>query len=240
MTLRSLILLLAALSGALATARLGVWQLDRAAQKIALHAALSERGALPPLPAALLPRTAEEAVTHQHRRVVLEGRWLGARSVYLDNRPMNGRPGFYVLTPLQIGPEDLVLVQRGWIPRHAQDRERLAPVDTPDGPVRIEGRIAPAVARLYEFDGAASGVIRQNLDVPAFARETALPLRPLVVVQLDAAAPSQDGLLRHWTPASPDVSKHYGYAVQWFALGSLITGLYVWFQVIRPRRRPAH
>jgi surfeit locus 1 family protein len=26
--------------------------------------------------------------------------------------------------------------------------------------------------------------------------------------------------------------------LQWFALSALITGLYVWFQIIRPRRRP--
>ena len=36
-----------------------------------------------------------------------------------------------------------------------------------------------------------------------------------------------------------DVHKHYGYAFQWFALCALIVGLYVWFQLIRPRRRAA-
>jgi surfeit locus 1 family protein len=44
-------------------------------------------------------------------------------------------------------------------------------------------------------------------------------------------------LQRQWTPAVLDVSKHHGYALQWFALSALITGLYVWFQLIRPRRR---
>jgi surfeit locus 1 family protein len=38
-------------------------------------------------------------------------------------------------------------------------------------------------------------------------------------------------------PAVLDVSKHQGYAFQWFALCALISGLYVWFQLIRPRRR---
>jgi surfeit locus 1 family protein len=131
----------------------------------------------------------------------------------------------------------VVLVQRGWVPRDARERERLAAVDTPSGLVRIEGRIVPALARLYEFDGAASGPIRQNLDVAAYARETGLALRPLAVVQLDAATPAADGLLRQWTPVGLDVSKNHGYALQWFALSTLITGLYVWFQVIRPRRR---
>jgi surfeit locus 1 family protein len=237
MSLRSLILLLAALVSALATARLGLWQLDRAAQKTGLHESQIARGALPALQMAQLASSPEGAVEQQHRRVVLEGRWLAAHSVYLDNRQMNGRPGFFVLTPLQIAPDDAVLVQRGWVPRNVRERERLAPVETPAGLVRIEGRIAPALARLYEFDSAASGVIRQNLDVASFARESGLALRPLVVVQLDGAAAPADGLLRQWAPAVLDVSKHHGYAVQWFALSTLITGLYVWFQLIRPRRR---
>ena len=113
-------------------------------------------------------------------------------------------------------------------------REQLAAVDTPAGTVRIEGRIAPGLARLYEFESAASGAIRQNLDIAAYARETGSALRPLVIVQLDGAA---DGLQRQWTPVAADVSKHHGYALQWFSLSALITGLYVWFQLIRPWRR---
>ena len=237
MTLRSAIVLLAALAGALATARLGLWQLDRAAQKTALHEALLARGALPALDAAQLSRTPEMAVEQQHRRVVLEGHWLAPHSVYLDNRQMNGRPGFFVVTPLLIAPDDVVLVQRGWVPRDSRQRERLVAVDTPAGLVRIEGRIAPGLARLYEFDRAASGPIRQNLDLSSYAQETGLALRPLVVVQLDGATAPADRLQRQWTPAVLDVSKHHGYALQWFVFSTLITGLYVWFQLIRPRRR---
>ncbi|MBN8490686.1 MAG: SURF1 family protein [Burkholderiales bacterium] len=237
MTRRGWAVLLAALAGALLTARLGVWQLDRAAQKTALHQAQQARGALPALDEAALARTPAEAEVQLHRRVVLEGRWLPTHTVFLDNRQMNGRPGFFVVTPLRLAGSDAVLVQRGWVPRHAYERERLAPVATPDGTVRIEGRIAPGLARLYEFDAAASGPIRQNLDIDGFARETGLALRPLAVVQLQDEAAAADGLLRQWTPALPDVSKHHGYAFQWFALSALITGLYVWFQLLRPRRR---
>jgi len=236
-SLRSFIVLLAAVVGALGTARLGLWQLDRAAQKTALHEALLARGALPTLDAAQLARSPERVAEQQHRRVVLEGRWLASHSVYLDNRQMNGRPGFFVVTPLQIAPDDAVLVQRGWVPRDSRERERLMAVDTPAGLVRVEGRIAPGLARLYEFEGAAVGAIRQNLDVTGYARETGLALRPLAVVQLKDSAALADGLQRQWTPAVLDVSKHHGYAAQWFALSALITGLYVWFQLIRRRRR---
>lgn len=230
---RALVVLVAALGGALLCARLGWWQLDRAAQKTALHQAMLAHEALPPLDAASLARSGDAVALQLHRRVQLRGRWLAEHTVYLDNRQMDGHPGFYVLTPLLLAPGDAVLVQRGWIPRHAQRREQLAPVQTPGGVVQVDGRIAAGLSRLYEFDGAAAGPIRQNLAVADYAREIALDLRPLAVVQLGADA---DGLRRQWAPPVADVSKHYGYAAQWFALSALITGLYVWFQLLRPRR----
>ena len=42
--------------------------------------------------------------------------------------------------------------------------------------------------------------------------------------------------LRDWAAADTGVAKHYGYAFQWFALSALLSGLYVWFQLIAPRR----
>jgi surfeit locus 1 family protein len=29
---------------------------------------------------------------------------------------------------------------------------------------------------------------------------------------------------------------HYGYAFQWFAIGTMIAFLYVWFRIVRPRQ----
>jgi surfeit locus 1 family protein len=236
---RALAVLVAAIAGTVVTARLGVWQLDRAAQKNALQAALDARRALPSLPAAELADAPGATDAQLHRAVALEGRWVAERTVYLENRQMNGRPGFFVVTPLRLADGSAVLVQRGWLPRDAQERTRVTPPPTPDGPVRIDGRIAPPPGRLYEFDAAASGPIRQNLEVSAFARETGLRLRPLSVVQEDAQGALSDGLLRQWPAPAADVHKHYGYAFQWFALATLISGLYVWFQLVRPRLRRA-
>ena len=58
-----------------------------------------------------------------------------------------------------------------------------------------------------------------------------------MIVQDDAGAASADGLLRQWPEPASDVHKHYGYAFQWFGLSALVIVLYVWFQIIRPRRR---
>lgn len=237
MNARGWIVLVAALLTAAVTARLGVWQLDRAAQKTTLQAARDAKGRLPPLAAADLAATAEAASPQWYRRAAVEGRWLGEESVYLENRTMAGRPGFFVVTPLLLSDGRAVLVQRGWLPRDPRDRSAIAPHRTDPGPVRVSGRIAPGPSRLYELGEAASGPIRQNLDVAAYARDIRRPLLPLVIVQVDTATDTPDGLGRQWPEPASDVHKHYGYAFQWFGLSTLVIVLYVWFQIIRPRRR---
>jgi surfeit locus 1 family protein len=243
-----LIVLVAALAAMLGTARLGLWQLDRAAQKTSLQQALERQRALPALEASALPAdlAAADVAPLVHRAVLLAGTWRADASVYLDNRQMNGVPGFFVLTPLALDDGRVVLVQRGWTPRDPADRTRIAAPPPPAGRVEIAGRIAAEPSRLFEFAPAAeaSGPIRQNLDLAAFARERSLKLLPLVVVQEEGTArpptlgqPVDDGLKRQWPVPASDVHKHYGYAFQWFALSALVLGLYVWFQLLRPRLR---
>jgi surfeit locus 1 family protein len=231
---------LAALIGVAGTAALGAWQLDRAAQKQSLQHLLEARAAMPEVGGGVWgrPPTSADAPDQHYRRVRLTGRWIAHATVFLDNRQMNGRPGFFVVTPLRLlGSGEAVLVLRGWSPRDFTDRARVPDVPTPAGDVEIVGHIAPPPARLYEFAGSASGPIRQNLALESYSREAGMPLKPLSVMQDDAAA---DGLLRQWPRPAVDVHKHYGYAFQWFALCALMAGLYVWFQLVRPwlQRRP--
>jgi len=238
---RRWIVLLAALLGIALTARLGAWQLSRAGEKERLQALLDARGHAAALRAGDLARSAAEAELQHYRLVHLRGRWVATNTVFLDNRQMHGRPGFFVVTPLRLDDgADAVLVQRGWVPRDLAERTRLPAVTTPAGEVEIDALIAPPPARLYAFGADAPGAIRQNLALEDFSRETGLALRPLSVQQLDAPGGAPDGLQRQWPAPAVDVHKHYGYAFQWFALATLITILYVWFQLVRPRlRRPA-
>ena len=219
------------------TLALGRWQLARAAQKEAWQAKLQARSALPALDTQTL-LALPDATTEMHRKVQLRGRWLARHTVYLENRQMNNKPGLYVLTPMQLeGSAGVVLVQRGWVARNFIYRTGLPALESPVGVLEIEGRIAAAPSRLYQFGGAETGLIRQNLDLAAFSAESGLPLLPVSVQQTD---PASDGLLREWPLVSVGVETHYGYAFQWFALSALIAALYVWFQIvkrfIKPRR----
>ena len=227
------LLTVAAVVALLATLALGVWQLSRASQKIALQSAVDSRRQMAALDGPGLMREASHPDT-LHRRVVLRGNWLARHTVFLDNRQMNGTPGFFVITPLQLESRGAaVVVQRGWVPRNFGDRAALPVLATPDGVVQVEGRIAPPPSKLYEFAGPDTGVIRQNLDMQRYADEIGAALLPISVLQQGVGA---DSLLRDWPRLQTGVEKHYGYAFQWFALSGLIVFLYVWFQVVRRLR----
>jgi surfeit locus 1 family protein len=236
---RELIVILATLAGVALTGRLGWWQLDRAAQKLDVQAKLEARADLPPLDGRSLARDASAAEAQQYRKAVVSGRWLADRTLFLDNRPMEGKVGFIVLTPLALDDGAAVVVQRGWVPRDFIERTSLPAVQTTPERATVEGTIALNPPRLFEFAATASGPIRQNLDLPAFARESGLALLPVIIVQREGPGGSADGLQRRWPAPAADVQKHHGYAFQWFALAAVIITLYVWHRLIRPRfRRP--
>lgn len=227
------VLTLAAVLVAGVTFSLGQWQLRRAAQKQALMFAIEAQSNEAILKAADLVvfKNLQEAV---HRRATLKGVWRAEHTVFLDNRQMSGKTGLIAVTPLVLdGTGQIILIQRGWVLRNFADRAALPTIETPAGPVTVRGRIAPPPSKLYEFKGADSGRIRQNIDIAAFSREIALPLMPVSMVQM---GPANEGLLRDWAAPNVGIDKHYGYAFQWFGLCALVIGLYVWFQMIHPWR----
>jgi len=224
----------AAVLACLLTASLGFWQLNRAHSKEDLQSRLDERMRQAELDVQGLK--VSDISDLQYRRVNASGQWLAERSIFLENRPMQGQVGFYVVTPLRLqDSEEVVLVLRGWVARDFQDRTRIPRLESSPGLVQVKGRLIPALPKLYELGESSAGQIRQNLDITTYSRESGLPLAPFIVQQTEELA---DGLLRNWPPVGTGVEKHYGYAFQWFGLCALIAILYVWFQVLRnPRRR---
>jgi cytochrome oxidase assembly protein ShyY1 len=200
---------------------LGNWQERRAAQKMAIQQRLTERSAQPPLvlDATLAPSTALE-----FRRVKVTGHFLANWPVFLDNRPNQGRPGFYLVMPFKIADSDTcVLVARGWLPRDMAEHDKLPAYGTPPGQVTIEGRISSSPGRVLQL-GAASPIrpnaIVQNLEVPEFAKASGLKLLPFFVEQGGARQPGE-AFVRDWPAPGLGIERHQGYAFQWYALAAM-------------------
>lgn len=234
---RRMLVLCLALLGMAVTAAMGQWQLRRAAQKEALTEARQAKSTLAPIDGQSLGQAGDSLANREglmHRPARLQGQWLAQHTVFLENRQMRGRIGFFVVTPLQLNGGAVVLVQRGWVPRNFNDRTALPSVSTPVGEISITGHLAPWPSRMYDFGALEEGAIRQNLDFDAYRQQTRLPLLELSVQQSEG---DQDGLVRDWPVVASGVEKHYGYAFQWFGLCALIAVLYVWFQIVQPRRK---
>ena len=234
--IRLVALLLGAVVAVALTSSLGFWQLRRAAEKIALQDAMDAQGLKSPVTGAQLQQT-KDPLRLVHQRVHLRGTWVTRSTVFLDNRQMDARVGFFVLTPLLLEGGGVVLIQRGWVPRNFEDRNQYPHVETPTGWVDVDGRIGLSPSKLFEPGVAGIGTIRQNLDLDQFRAETSLALMTVTVLQ--SGEPSE-GLRRAWPAVNLGVDKHYGYAFQWFALAALIAALTLWFQIIRPIYQRSH
>lgn len=222
---------------ALLTARFGIWQLSRAHTKLANAALVAERSRLAPLAGSELARDPVAAEGQWQRPIALTGEWVTAHTVFLMNRTMDERSGFYVMTPLRLPDGSSVLVQRGWVPRDDADPLKVPAIAMPGGAVKVFGHAAPWPSHWIDIGHGADGPVRQNVELVAFSSESGLALRPLTVVEDATPGNAGDHLRRDWPVPEVGVATNYGYAVQWFAMSVGFLGLYVWLQFIRPRRK---
>lgn len=224
------------------TIRLGFWQRDRALQKEALQAQIERYESAPPQTVGATPLPLGGV---QFRRVRATGTFRPDLVVYLDNRPYNDQPGFYVVMPLALQGGGYVLVNRGWLPRNIAERDTIAPYDTPAGPVTVEGIGRADASRAFELGAGGSAPhqkIRQNLGVASYAAETGLPLQPFVIEQTGFVPAAKDGLVRDWPAPDTGVERNYGYMLQWWgmAAAALGFGLYAARRAATKERSPAH
>ena len=212
---------IAAALGLAVTVAAGVWQMTRAEEKARRQEQLEALRREPPVS---VPASAIAESDFLYRRVRVEGSFVPARAVYLDNRLRRGVPGFEIVTPLRIGDsERYVAVNRGWI-AGAPRRDTLPEVRTPAGRVTVEGTVVPA-QRVYQFEHAGpEGPVWLSFSVDRMRQESGLDLQPLLVQQESV---QDDGLERTWQRPDSGRDKHLAYAFQWFALAAAIVASYV-------------
>jgi surfeit locus 1 family protein len=207
---------------AVVCARLGVWQLDRLAQRRAFNATLHQRLAGAPLPVSTLPRDTTRG--HYHR-VTARGRFDYAGQVALATRSNLGSPGVHLLTPLRLDDGNVVMVNRGWV--YAPDAMTIDASkwrEHEGDSVTVTGYAETWTGREAAPLPAARRVVR-TLDSAAVARLVGAPVLPYFVAQTSDSARAADRVVRLGEPTL-DEGSHQSYAIQWFsfALIGLIGG----------------
>ena len=206
----------------LLTLALGNWQLNRATEKRNLQQRYDD---MAKQPAVLLPSQAVSLNNYLYRKVEVRGEFLPGYQIFLDNKIYQGRPGYHVITPLRIaGSDKAVLINRGWVAADAA-RTHLPLIKTTAMPVRIEGVAVNPNTRFFELSShIVEGQVWQNLTLERFAKTVPFTLQPILVLQQNDTG---DGLIRAWERPDTGITKHQGYAFQWFALALAIFITYI-------------
>lgn len=204
--------LLAALAFCAAAIWIGNVQLGRAEQKQADFDRTQSAMHRPPMQ---IGSMLVEAGIFDQQPVAARGRWLGEKSILLDNKVHNGIAGYHVVTPLRIeGSSIAVLVNRGWVaaPRLRTELPALPALAQTLVEVKGVARIPP----MKTFELAADrtqGIIWQHLTLERFRAWSGLEVQPVILLQTDEAG---DGLVRDWLPADSGALKHWGFALVWY------------------------
>lgn len=232
----------------------GSWQLRRAAERTTLTQAIEAGRQAPPIELNAQVTDGPDWHTAQ-----VTGVWLDRFTVHLDNRNLNGHPGLWVATPLQLSDDPMraVLVLRGWIARPiastTQASAALPDLSPPEGQVTVHGTLLHHVPRIFDLGsltGSQAGGLPaqlptpdgepprvQNLPLDELARASGLSLLPIILEQ----APVPDSPLRQeWQGPSLNADQNYGYALQWFSFAAiaLVAALVtIWRTWLSPRRR---
>ena len=203
-------------------AGLSVWQISRGLEKRADQQAWEGESGFAPFVDGMSVRP--------YQKLEAQGSFDGEHQFLLDNIILNSRYGHYVLTPFAHNDDEpLLMVNRGWIERSATGID-ASMIEVPDGRIAVRGRVGSLPRAGYRMGAAIEFPSRwpQHAVYPTLdelAASLGREVQPFVVLM----DPEDDfGLLRHWVPEEMGPGRHYAYAFQWFAMGTVLAALLVW------------
>lgn len=213
----------------------GFWQLERLAWKNDLLDRIQERISAAPV---ALDKLSGDPAQDEYRRVILRGKFVHERELFMAARSLNGNVGLHVITKLVLDDGAAVVVNRGWVPDQRKDPAR-----------RAEGQSAGAVELVavvragqkpgwFTPDNDVARNIWFYFDLPAMRAALGI-----------GAGPAQGG--DYWyavaAPATPGgfpvvaqtrvniPNDHLQYAVTWFVFALSLAAIYVLFGRRRAR-----
>ncbi|MBX6333651.1 MAG: hypothetical protein IRY91_17530, partial [Gemmatimonadaceae bacterium] len=218
MTRRTIIVAVLATGMAALFARLGVWQLQRLAERRAFNTQFERRLSAEPVSLDQLPT---DIALAQYRRVRVTGRYDFDHEIIITARSRQGAPGVYLVTPLiPDGGGRAVLVNRGYVyspDASTIDRTRWHEPEhaTVEGYVHI---IPSHLAR--DPRSVANPMAWRALDRERLARALPYPVEPYTIIQLAHGERPPGAPTRLELPAM-DEGPHKSYAIQWFSFAAI-------------------
>ena len=199
---------------------LGIWQIERAANKEGLLQDFNSEQESPP--------TRLTSQSPNWSRVFVDGVFDSSRQILIDNQIHNGKVGYKIFTPFRFDDNKIVLVDRGWIGQ-GQSRSELPQLNILEKKSRIiatvtspeQGVLAGSELLTNEWPR-----VSQSKAVEVIASAFKEPILDIVLV-LDPGS-SQITEFIQIKPFAITPVKHYGYAMQWFTMSIVLLGMFLY------------
>ncbi len=164
------------------------------------------------------------------RPIEVTGTYLPQFTVLVRQRPLDGRNGFWVVTPLRLeqtltSGSDSVWVNRGWMPATGAATAIVDPPPPPTGTVQVFGWLMPSETTREVINDLPVGQVRwlDTEDLP----DLATPRLPVFVERV-ASDPGDPDLLALPLPEIDD-TQNISYAIQWLVFASIALAGWVFF-----------
>jgi surfeit locus 1 family protein len=223
--------------------RLGIWQLDRLAQRRAANAHYIEMSSSMPV---TLP-SSESLTPMEYRSIIATGRYDFSQQVAIRNQYLGDQYGYHLLTPLVLDDGQAIFVDRGWIPAEGNAQPGDWKKYDVVGQVTVKG-IIRLPREKADFTGRTDPPLatgQTRLDIWTFPNlkrlqiQTSYPLYP-VYLQQDPEPARTDPPV----PSQPEVDltegPHLSYAIQWFSFAAIFLigyPFYIRRQLVRDTSR---
>ena len=193
--------------------RLSNWQFDRYHQRILRNELTTSALSSKPRNIDSISQISE---MKQWERIELRGTYLNDQSKLVRKQYLGNSLGFWVITPFKIQNEDIILINRGWIPIGSSASSNQSIPSAPVGIVNIEGYLQP-------FNKANS----QPKDLPLNqVNDIDFKYFDLIIskdfyLQLTKSSPMDNQVA---IIPLPELSNgpHFSYAIQWILFALLL------------------
>lgn len=196
---------------------LGMWQFQRRAEARAAIDLVEANYDRKPVPVGEVLKTLDSyQKSQQWTPVLLTGRYLVDSELLARNRPLNGQPGFEVLTPLQLEDGTVFVVDRGWVPIGSKQDAPDSVPSPPRGDVTVVARLKGGEPTLPGRSAPAGTNQIATIKLSEVASRVGLPTYTgaygLVASENPAPAEAPVATVK----PEPDEGPHLSYALQWF------------------------
>ncbi|RVU44062.1 SURF1 family protein [Lujinxingia sediminis] len=171
--------------------------------------------------------------------VTLQGVFAPEPAFLIKHRVFEGKPGYWLVSPLILQSGDAVLVNRGWVPY--EEGETIASSiiasseeETLHGLVHFLDRVvADDATRQAVESGEREGsiILWDSYDTEGMRRaiDAPTPTRAVIVTLAEehSGAPYPFASYAHITEPYLSAEKHFGYALTWYSLAVALIAIYL-------------